>query len=227
MPGLRAGHGDAGGRRSARPEVLRLGQGSAERGQSGLLEMATAALPYAAFVSYAPLDWAKANDICAILEDHGQRCLLAPRGLRGGRGSSGQVLKAMEQSRAFVLVVSKATEGSHPVQEEMRTAVQRRMPMFAIFVEPPDPSSDLDLPVSQQARIGAWSGRLADHVAKLAGYLPGAKTGPASIVREREPAAWVRKATGTPGILAALMASALLLWGFLRLLEHGLRSLLG
>ncbi|MFI4988676.1 MAG: toll/interleukin-1 receptor domain-containing protein, partial [Alphaproteobacteria bacterium] len=174
--------------------------------------MAAATLPYAAFISYAPLDWAKANDICALLEDYGLRCLMAPRGLRGNRGLARELRRGIEQSRAFVLVVSKATEASPPVQEEMRAASQRRMPMFAIFVEPPDPSNELDLVIPDQARIGAWSGRLADHVGKLAGYLPSGKSGAARLVKERELSGWARRATGTPGIVSALALSALLLW---------------
>ncbi len=189
--------------------------------------MAASALPYAAFVSFAPTDWAKANDICAILEDHGLRCVMAPRGLRGGRAVVGQAPRGIEQARAFVLVVSKATENSRPAYEEMRTAAQRRMPMFAIFVEPPDPASDLELMMPEQARIAAWSGRLADHVAKLAGYLPSGKSGSIRIAKERELPLWARRATGTPGIVSGLALSALLLWALVRIFECGLGAFVG
>ncbi|MFI5023860.1 MAG: toll/interleukin-1 receptor domain-containing protein [Alphaproteobacteria bacterium] len=184
--------------------------------------MAEPASPYAAFVSYAPLDWAKAKEICDMLEELGLPCLMAARRLRGGRGVAGELRSGIEQTRAFVLVVSKATEDSQPAREEMYVARQLHLPIFGIFVEPPEPSSEIDFFVPESCRINAWSGHLADHVPQLAGYLRGAM--PRAIKRAKvlELTGWRRRAVGMPGILAALTLSGLILWALSRLLEGGL-----
>ncbi|MGO8866176.1 MAG: toll/interleukin-1 receptor domain-containing protein [Alphaproteobacteria bacterium] len=184
--------------------------------------MTEPASPYAAFVSYAPLDWAKAKEICDMLEDLGLRCLMASRQLRGGRGVVGKLRRGIEQSRAFVLVVSKATEDSRPAREEMCVAQQRQMPIFGVFVEPPERSSEIDFFVPESCRIKAWSGRLADHVPQLAGYLRGAGRNGIKRAKVRELTGWRRHAVGMPGILAALTLSGLMLWALSRLLEGGL-----
>jgi len=184
--------------------------------------MAEPASPYAAFVSYAPLDWAKAKEICDMLEHSGLRCLMASRQLRGGQGVVGKLRRGIEQSRAFVLVVSKATEDSRPAREEMCVAQRQHRPIFGVFVEPPERSSEIDFFVPESCRIKAWSGRLADHVPQLAGYLRGARPGARARAKMLELTGWRRRAVGMPGILAALTLSGLVLWALSRLLEGGL-----
>ena len=176
----------------------------------------------AAFLSYAPLDGAKAGEIRELLEDLGVRCILAARGLRGGRGVSRDLRNEMERARAFVLVVSKATETSRPAREEMLAAHQRGMPIFGIFIEPPEPSSELDFFVPARHRVDASSGRLADRVTELAGHLRSA--GPQKKIKRfggPELTGWARWATGMPGIICALALAMLLLWALSRMFANG------
>jgi hypothetical protein len=183
--------------------------------------MAGPAPSFAAFLSYAPLDGAKAGEIRELLEGLGMRCILAARGLRGGRGASSELRSELERARAFVLVVSRATEVSRPAREEMLAAHRRGMPIFGIFIEPPEPSSELDFFVPARHRIDASSGRLADRVAELAGHLRSAD--PQSLKRLGGPElpGWARFATGMPGVISVLALAALLLWALSRMFANG------
>src|ERR1700688_4289385 len=65
-----------------------------------VLSMAGPEQSNAAYLSYAPQDGAKAGEIRELLEDLGVRCILAARGLRGGRGVARELRGEMERARA-------------------------------------------------------------------------------------------------------------------------------
>jgi len=183
--------------------------------------MAGPAQPYAAFLSYAPRDGAKAGEIRTLLEERGLRCAVAARGLRAGRGIGRDVHQEMDEARAFVLVVSRATEGSRPTREEILAAHRRGMPIFGIFIERTEPSDELDFFIPAKQRIDASSGRTVDHVAELARQLQGAGPKPITPLGGPTLSPWARRIMGMPGIIVVLALSALLLWAFTRFVGSG------
>jgi hypothetical protein len=113
---------------------------------------------YAAFISYAGADRARAEDICAHLEDHGLRCWIAPRDVRGGREYASEILVGIERSAALVLVLSAAANESQFVPREVERAVAKGRPLIPVRVEEVLPASGLELFVSATHWIDAWAG---------------------------------------------------------------------
>lgn len=123
---------------------------------------------FSAFISYASADQAKAEEICFSLEARGLLCWIAPRDIRSGREYGDEIIRGIQQSRCLVLVLSEAANQSPFVRREVERAVSKRKPVFPIRIEEIVPSPSLELFVSATHWIDAWSGRLVDHVDRLA-----------------------------------------------------------
>ena len=113
---------------------------------------------YAAFISYAGADRARAEEICAHLERDGRRCWIAPRDVRGGRDYASEILVGIERSAALVLVLSAAANESPFVPREVERAVAKGRPLIPVRVEDVLPASGLELFVSATHWIDAWAG---------------------------------------------------------------------
>src|SRR5438874_387477 len=62
------------------------------------------------FISHASQDKAIADNACASLEAHGIRCWIAPRDVQPGRSFAGEITRAIEASKAMVLIFSAHTK---------------------------------------------------------------------------------------------------------------------
>lgn len=83
---------------------------------------------FVAFVSHAKADAKQANAIAAALESRGVKCWIAPRDVEPGRNFGDEIIRGIEASRAFVLVLSSASNGSDFVARNLprRSARRRR-----------------------------------------------------------------------------------------------------
>ena len=59
-----------------------------------------------AFISHAKTDAKQAADIAAALERNGVKCWIAPRDVEPGRNFGDEIIRGIEASRAFILVLS-------------------------------------------------------------------------------------------------------------------------
>lgn len=132
---------------------------------------ASARTAYSAFISHAKADEKKAKEIAAALEERGFKCWIAPRDVRAGHSYGDEIVRGIEKSRAFILVLSKASNGSAFVAREVERAVSKGKAVYAIRVENVQPSPSLELFISGTQWIDAWSGRLAHHTDSLANLL--------------------------------------------------------
>jgi len=64
---------------------------------------------FAAFISHAQADHAKAEEIVAALEGRGFKCWIAPRDVRPGRTYGDEIVRGIGKSRSFILVLSAAS----------------------------------------------------------------------------------------------------------------------
>ncbi len=130
----------------------------------------------AAFISHAKADQRRAQEIAAALEERGLKCWIAPRDVRPGQSYGDEIIRGIEKSRSFILVLSKASNESPFVAREVERAVSKRKSVFPIRVEDVEPSSALELFVSSTQWIDAFSrddaaiDRLADLLAAEEGY---------------------------------------------------------
>ncbi|MGH6736665.1 MAG: TIR domain-containing protein [Methyloceanibacter sp.] len=126
---------------------------------------------YDAFVSYAKADASKAHTIVAALEARGLKCWVAPRDVRRGHKYASEILRGIEQARAFILVLSQDANDSKFVCKEVERAVSKGKPVLTIRVADVEPSEELEFFISDTQWTDAWSGDLAAHVAPVAEML--------------------------------------------------------
>jgi hypothetical protein len=71
------------------------------------------------FISHSTNNRSVANAVCASLESVAIRCWIAPRDVMPGRSYSGEITRAIQQSRAFVLIFSEDSNNSEQVLREV------------------------------------------------------------------------------------------------------------
>ena len=125
----------------------------------------------AAFISHAKADQKRAQEIAAALEERGLKCWIAPRDVRGGRSYGDEIIKGIEKSRGFVLVLSAASNESAFVAREVERAISKKRPVFTVRIENVEPSPALELFISGTQWIDAFSGRRATPMNRLAALL--------------------------------------------------------
>lgn len=135
------------------------------------MSRASARSVYSAFISYAKADEKKAKEVAAGLEERNFKCWIAPRDVRPGHSYGDEIVRGIEKSRAFILVLSKASNGSAFVAREVERAVSKGKAVYAIRIENVQPSPSLELFISGTQWIDAWSGGLSPHIDGLANLL--------------------------------------------------------
>ncbi|MET0689252.1 MAG: toll/interleukin-1 receptor domain-containing protein, partial [Methyloceanibacter sp.] len=161
-----------------------------------------------AFISHAKTDAKQAADIAAALERNGVKCWIAPRDVEPGRNFGDEIIRGIEASRAFILVLSNASNGSDFVAKELATAVGKKKTVFPIRIEEVEPSPSLALFIAGTHWIDAFGGRLGAEADRLASLLSGQpKPAPAPLaIRQSARSRWVRRAAVAMAAAAALTA---------------------
>jgi TolB-like protein len=85
-----------------------------------------------AFISYASADAAVANSIVSVLEQSGVRCWIAPRDVVPGSLYADGIVRAINGTQHFVLVLSEHALASKHVGKEVERASSKGHPIFAI-----------------------------------------------------------------------------------------------
>ena len=85
---------------------------------------------YAAFISYAKAYQRSAQQIAEGLEERGFKCWIAPRDVRPGRAYGDEIIRGIERARAFILVLSNASNESIFVAREVERAVSKNKAVF-------------------------------------------------------------------------------------------------
>jgi TolB-like protein/cytochrome c-type biogenesis protein CcmH/NrfG len=87
------------------------------------------------FVSYASQDASVANSIVESLEAHGLKCWMAPRDVRPGTQYADAIVRAINEAKAVVLVMSGSAVGSSHVGKEIERASSKRKPIIAFRMD--------------------------------------------------------------------------------------------
>jgi TolB-like protein/Tfp pilus assembly protein PilF len=103
------------------------------------------------FISYASQDADTANAICQSLESHGVSCWIAPRDVKPGAQYADAIVRAINEARAVVLVMSASAVGSSHVGREVERAASKHKQIiaFRIDVAPLSPGLEYFLSESQ------------------------------------------------------------------------------
>ena len=92
------------------------------------------ALGHDVFVSYASQDAAVANSIVENLEP-GLKCWIAPRDVKPGAQYADAIVRAINDAKALVLVLSASAVASSHVAREVERAASKRKPIIAFRID--------------------------------------------------------------------------------------------
>ena len=99
------------------------------------------------------------------------RCWIAPRDVRAGHNYGNEIIRGIERSRSFILVLSSASNQSSFVAREIERAVSKGKSIFTVRIEEVAPSPSLELFISSTQWIDAFSGDVGHHIKELARQL--------------------------------------------------------
>jgi hypothetical protein len=119
------------------------------------------------FISHSTNNRPVANAICAALERIGIRCWIAPRDVMPGRPYSGEITRAIQQSRTFVLIFSEQSNNSEQVLREVQLAANSRLHIIQFRIDPVVPSDDLEYYLSGPHWLDAVTPPLENHIEQL------------------------------------------------------------
>jgi hypothetical protein len=119
------------------------------------------------FISHSTNNRPVANAVCAALEREGIRCWIAPRDVMPGRSYSGEITRAIQQSRAFVLIFSEYSNNSEQVLREVQLAANSRLHIVQFRIDAVVPSDDLEYYLSGPHWLDAVTPPLENHLAQL------------------------------------------------------------
>ena len=119
------------------------------------------------FISHSTSNRPVANAVCAALESAGIRCWIAPRDVMAGRSYSGEITRAIQQSRAFILIFSEHSNNSEQVLREVQLAANSRLHIVQFRIDAVAPSDDLEYYLSGPHWLDAVTPPLENHLGQL------------------------------------------------------------
>ena len=107
------------------------------------------------FVSYASQDEAVANAVVEALEQQGIRCWIAPRDVRPGALYADAIVRAINEAKTLVLVLSQNSVASSHVGKEIERASSKRRPIIALRIDEAPLSPALEYFLSESQWVDA------------------------------------------------------------------------
>jgi formylglycine-generating enzyme required for sulfatase activity len=120
------------------------------------------------FISHSSKDKVIADAICAGLEAKGMRCWIAPRDILPGQNYAGQLLKAIENCKVFIVVLSENAISSSHILKEVELAIESGLVIMPFRIQEVPLSDDLKYYLSNVHWLDALTPPLEKHIGKLA-----------------------------------------------------------
>jgi hypothetical protein len=119
------------------------------------------------FISHSAQDKAVAHAVCAGLESAALRCWIAPRDVQPGRSFAGEITRAIQQSKAMVLIFSAHSNNSQQVLREVQLAVSSHLHIVQFRIEDVRPNDDLTYFLSTPHWLDAMTPPMEKHLQRL------------------------------------------------------------
>jgi hypothetical protein len=87
------------------------------------------------FISYASNDAPTAQDLCSVLEAAGLPCWMAPRDIKPGTVYADAIVRAINEAKALVLVLSDSAMASAHVGREIERAASKHKQIIAFRID--------------------------------------------------------------------------------------------
>ena len=144
------------------------------------------------FLSHSSKDKKVADAACAVLEQRGVRCWIAPRDVPPGMEWAEAIMSGLESCRVIVLVFSRHADESADVRREVGRALAKARIIIPFRIEDVKPTKAMDYYTSAVHWLDAFTPPLQSHLEKLADTILG------FLGREREPARAAAPPAGSP-----------------------------
>jgi TolB-like protein/Tfp pilus assembly protein PilF len=162
------------------------------------------------FISYASQDAETANTICTALEDHGIACWIAPRDVEAGAQYAAAIVRAINDSKAMVVVLSASAVASVHVGREVERAASKRKPIIAFRVDGAALNPALEYFLSQSQWIDARALGSKSALTKLVEAMGHVSIGLApEIVAAKSSAGFAKRAFMAAGLVGLAVAAGL------------------
>jgi hypothetical protein len=119
------------------------------------------------FISHSSRDKPVSDAVCAALERAGIRCWVAPRDVQPGRSFAGEITRAIQQSKAMVMIFSANSNTSEQVLREVQLAVDSQLHILQFRIEEVLLNDDLKYYLSTPHWLDALTPPLENHLARL------------------------------------------------------------
>jgi hypothetical protein len=119
------------------------------------------------FISHSSSDKPVADSVCAVLENAGIRCWIAPRDVQPGRPFAGEITRAIQQSKVLVLIFSSRSNNSEQVLREVQLAAESHLHIVQFRIEDTHINDDLRYYLSTPHWLDALTPPLENHLARL------------------------------------------------------------
>jgi hypothetical protein len=126
----------------------------------------SAATPYV-FISYASPDVAVADAVCAALERGGVTCWVAPRDVLPGDFYADAIVRAIDTSKAIIIVLSQSAVASPHVLREVERATSKRHPVLTLRIDQVPLPAALEYFLNTSQWLDVGSDGLASALPKL------------------------------------------------------------
>jgi TIR domain len=119
------------------------------------------------FISYSSEDKLAADAVCGALEAASIRCWIAPRDVVPARSYSGEITRAINNSRVMVLIFSEHSNVSAAVLSEVELAANARIPILNFRVDDSPLGDDLRFYLQRLHWLDALTPPIEQHHARL------------------------------------------------------------
>ncbi|MGO9802435.1 MAG: TIR domain-containing protein [Steroidobacteraceae bacterium] len=176
--------------------------------EGGSGEKASGTTP-SVFVSYASQDAAAAAALVKALERHGIPCWIAPRDVRPGAQYADAIVRAINEARTVVLVLSGNAVSSSHVAREVERASSKHKPIIAFRIDSAPLAPALEYFLSESQWIDVVKLGMPAALAKLSGAVgqgSGLIVAAASVAHPKSPRTRILFAVGVAVVAVALAA---------------------
>ena len=87
------------------------------------------------FLSYASHDTETANTVCQFLEGRGIRCWIAPRDVAPGALYADAIVRAINEAKVLLIVLSQSAVASSHVGKEVERASSKHKQIIALRID--------------------------------------------------------------------------------------------
>ena len=120
------------------------------------------------FISYTANDLTTAERVCTLLEAEGIECWIAPRNVPAGAIYAEEIINAIENTDALVLICSRYTSDSVHVRSEVEHAFSHKKIIFPVRMEDVDLGKALEYFLGSSHWLVAWDTPLGESIKRLA-----------------------------------------------------------